>query len=77
MKAALIFLNGYYDLHHLGFYRSEIESAVENHLPLICADGGIRIFDLLNRRGERRLIPDVLIGDMDSVSDRDYKPLPQ
>ena len=69
MKAALIFLNGYYDLRYLGFYRSEIENAVKNRFPLICADGGIRIFDELNRHGETPLIPDVLIGDMDSVSE--------
>ena len=77
MKAALIFLNGYYDTRHLDFYRQEIETALESRSPLICADGGIWIFDALNQCGERRLIPDVLIGDMDSVADRDYKPLPQ
>ena len=69
MKAALIFLNGYYDPRHLGFYRSEIETAVINCFPLICADGGIRIFDELNRRGGTPLVPDICIGDMDSVSD--------
>lgn len=67
MKASLIFLNGYYDLRYLNFYRSEIERAIENRFPLICADGGIRIFDELNRRSETRLVPDVHIGDMDSV----------
>ena len=77
MKAALIFLNGYYDTRHLGFYRQEIETAVENGFPLICADGGIRIFDELNRDTDRSLIPDVLIGDMDSIPHRGYKPLPQ
>ncbi len=66
MKAALIFLNGYYDSRHLDFYRSEIESAVENRFPLICADGGIRIFDELNRSGNVPVVPDVHIGDMDS-----------
>ena len=69
MKASLIFLNGYYDLRYLNFYRSEIERAIENRFPLICADGGIRIFDELNRRSETRLVPDVHIGDMDSVPD--------
>ena len=69
MKASLIFLNGYYDPRHIGFYRSEIKSAVENSFPLICADGGIRIFDELNRRGDTPLVPDICIGDMDSVSD--------
>ena len=67
MKSALIFLNGYYDTRHLDFYRQEIETALESCSPLICADGGIRIFDALNRCGEPRLVPDVLIGDMDSV----------
>lgn len=76
MKAALIFLNGYYDTRHLDFYRQEIETALESCSPLICADGGIWIFDALNQCGESQLIPDVLIGDMDSVADRGYKPLP-
>lgn len=73
MKTALIFLNGYYDMRRLDFYRSEIENAVENRFPLICADGGIRIFDELNRNSETQLIPDVLIGDMDSVSENATK----
>ena len=77
MKAGLIFLNGYYDTRHLDFYRQEIKTAVEKGFPLICADGGIRIFDELNRDTEWSLIPDVLIGDMDSVPHRGYKPLPQ
>ena len=77
MKAALIFLNGYYDTRHLNFYRQEIETAVENGFPLICADGGIRIFDKLNQGTDTSLIPDVLIGDMDSVRDRGCKPLLQ
>ena len=67
MKPALIFLNGYYDIRHLDFYRQEIEKAMESHSPLICADGGIRIFDELNQRGNTPLVPDVLIGDMDST----------
>lgn len=69
MKPALIFLNGYYDRRHLDFYRQEIGSAVKNRFPLICADGGIRIFDELNRHSETSIIPDVLIGDMDSVAE--------
>ena len=76
MKSALIFLNGYYDTRHLDFYRQEIETALESRSPLICADGGIWIFDALDQCGERQLIPDILIGDMDSVADRGYKPLP-
>lgn len=68
MEAVLIFLNGYYDTRYLDFYRQEIEDAIANRFPTICADGGVRIFDTLNRCGETRLIPDVLIGDMDSVA---------
>ena len=68
MKSALIFLNGYYDVRYLNFYRQEIENAVENRFPTICADGGVRIFDTLNQHAETRLIPDILIGDMDSVA---------
>ena len=77
MKPALIFLNGYYDARHLDFYRQEIGNAVENRFPLICADGGIRIFAELNRHSDASLVPDVLIGDMDSVPHRGCKPLPQ
>ena len=77
MKSALIFLNGYYDMRYLDFYRQEIENAAENRFLLICADGGIRIFDELNRQEGTPLVPDVLIGDMDSVSHRGSKPLLQ
>ena len=77
MRRALIFLNGYYNTRYPDFYRQEIENAVKNGSPLICADGGIRIFAELNRNTDRLLIPDVLIGDMDSISHRGYKPLPQ
>ncbi|MCG8621080.1 MAG: hypothetical protein MJE68_03625 [Proteobacteria bacterium] len=67
MESVFIFLNGYYDTRHLDFYRQEIVTALENRFPLICADGGIRIFDDLNRDTGTTLVPDVLIGDMDSV----------
>ena len=67
MKAATIFLNGYYDTRHLDFYQQEVVCGVNNSYPLICADGGIRIFDLLNKDAIKPIIPDVLIGDMDSV----------
>lgn len=73
MKPALIFLNGYYDIRHLDFYHQEIEKAVENRVPLICADGGIRIFDELNQRGDTPLAPDILIGDRDSTEEVETK----
>lgn len=68
MKTALIFLNGYYDTDQLDFYRKEIEIAVNNNYTLICADGGIRLFDLLNNDERNPIIPDILIGDMDSIA---------
>ena len=77
MESVLIFLNGYYDTQYLDFYRREIESAVEKYSPLICADGGIRVFAELNRYGDTPIVPDVLIGDMDSALHRDYKSLLQ
>lgn len=67
MKTASIFLNGYYDTRDLNFYRQEIVWAVNNKYPLICADGGIRIFELLKNDDAKPIIPDVKIGDMDSV----------
>lgn len=67
MKTATIFLNGFYDTRHLAFYRQEILCAMNCGFPLICADGGIRIFDLLNSDKKTPIIPDVHIGDMDSV----------
>ncbi|MXV82023.1 thiamine pyrophosphokinase [Candidatus Poribacteria bacterium] len=73
MRAALIFLNGYYDTRYLDFYRHEIETAVENGSPLICADGGIRIFDELNQDSDTTIVPDVLIGDMDSIPETTTK----
>ena len=67
MTAACIFLNGYYDTRYLDFYRQEIRDAAAKRTPLICADGGIRIFDALNRDANPPFVPDVLIGDMDSA----------
>jgi thiamine pyrophosphokinase len=68
MKSALIFLNGFYDHSNLAFYRKEIEKAIENDGYLICADGGLQIFDKLNESDEIKLTPDILIGDLDSVN---------
>lgn len=67
MRTATIFLNGYYDIRHLNFYGQEIAWAVKNCCPLICADGGVRIFDILNSSEREPIVPDVHIGDMDSV----------
>ena len=70
----LIFLNGYYDARHLAFYSQEIEVGVSQGSPLICADGGLRIFHQLNRHfGGTTYRPDILIGDLDSVADSETK----
>ena len=70
MKAALIFLNGYYDTRYLDFYRQEIECAMKKGYLLICADGGIQIFDELSQQEGETLTPDILIGDLDSIEGR-------
>lgn len=41
--------------------------AVEHSHPVICADGGLRIFTELNRICATEVFPDVLIGDLDSL----------
>ena len=66
MKSALIFLNGHYDLRYPQFYKGALTWAVANSYPLICADGGIRLFTGLNQISESQFFPNVLIGDLDS-----------
>ena len=68
MKLALIFLNGYYDFRHLEFYKEEIEWGLYHDYPLICADGGIRLFHELNQSLGERYSPNILIGDLDSCA---------
>ena len=67
MKAALIFLNGHYDLRYPQFYERALTWAAENSYPLICADGGIRLFTELNQINKSPVFPDVLLGDLDSL----------
>ena len=66
MNLALIFLNGYYDLRYPEFYKAEIEWGINHDYPLICADGGIRLFHELNQSLGERYSPNILIGDLDS-----------
>lgn len=68
-KTGLIFLNGFYDLDRLVFYRRVIQKATDCGYPLICADGGLRIFDVLNKAFNSNFRPTQLIGDLDSVAD--------
>lgn len=74
MKTALIFLNGYYNIRRLQFYQQEIETGRNNGATLICADGGIAIFDKLNQMDGIHHIPDFLIGDLDSINCVTTKP---
>ena len=67
MKTALIFLNGYYDLRNLDFYRIEIKTGIERGAVVLCADGGLCIFDELNKIDGPDFVPDILIGDLDSI----------
>ena len=69
MKSALIFLNGHYDLRYPQFYKAALTWAVENGHPLICADGGLRLFAELNQTNEVQFSPNVLIGDLDSLEE--------
>ena len=69
MKSALIFLNGHYDLRYPQFYMEALTWAVENSHPLICADGGLRLFTEINHISESQIFPDVLIGDLDSLEE--------
>ncbi len=69
MKSALIFLNGHYDLRYPQFYKGALTWAVENRHPLICADGGIRLFTELNQTNEVQFFPSLLIGDLDSFEE--------
>ncbi len=69
MKSALIFLNGHYDLRYPHFYEEALTWAAENSHPLICADGGIRLFTELNQTSKVQFCPNVLIGDLDSLEE--------
>jgi len=69
MKTALIFLNGHYDFRYPQFYREALRWAVENRHPLICADGGLRLFTDLNQTSDLPIFPNVLIGDLDSLEE--------
>lgn len=69
MKSALIFLNGHYDLRYPQFYRRALTWAMENRHPLICADGGLRLFTELSQTSDLPIFPDILIGDLDSLEE--------
>lgn len=69
MKSARIFLNGYYDHRYPEFYRQELLQAIEADHPVICADGGIRLFRHLSQTYGEQYHPNILIGDLDSFDE--------
>ncbi len=56
MKNYIIFVNGTYRTEHLAFYRRLCRSRIK-----VAADGGMKFFV------KARLVPDILIGDLDSL----------
>lgn len=69
MNSVLIFLNGHYDFRYSQFYKDALTRAAEHSHPVICADGGLRVFTELNRSYTTEVFPDVLIGDLDSLDE--------
>ncbi|MFQ6040991.1 MAG: hypothetical protein ACE5PV_09055 [Candidatus Poribacteria bacterium] len=67
MLTAFVFLSGFYDDRYYDFYRQQMENAKANKHLLICADGGLAIFQILNKDFGATLFPDIVIGDLDSV----------
>jgi len=66
-RKAKVFLSGFYDERYYEFYKRQIECARERKDFLICADGGLNIFQIVNERFGVELCPDVIIGDLDSA----------
>ena len=67
LRTAFVFLGGFYDDRYYDFYRQQIEDAKANKHLLICADGGLAIFQSLNEYFDTTFFPDIVIGDLDSV----------
>ena len=67
LRTAFIFLGGFYDNRYYEFYRQQIELAKANKHLLICANGGLTIFQTLNEYFDTIFFPDIVIGDLDSV----------
>jgi len=63
---ANIFLNGFYDFRYISFYKEKLD-AIDDNTKLLCADGGMKIFEKINKKFDTQIYPDVLLGDMDSV----------
>ena len=66
-RTASVFLGGFYDDRYYNFYKQQIEDAKANKHLLICANGGLTIFQTLNEYFDTIFFPDIVIGDLDSV----------
>ncbi|MBM3243155.1 thiamine pyrophosphokinase [Candidatus Poribacteria bacterium] len=67
LRTAFVFLSGFYDDRYYDFYRQQIEDAKANKHLLICANGGLAIFQSLNEYFDTTFFPNIVIGDLDSV----------
>jgi len=66
-QTACMLLGGFYDDRYYEFYRQQIEDAKANKHLLICANGGLAIFQILNECFDTVFFPNIVIGDLDSV----------
>lgn len=66
LRTAFVFLSGFYDERYYEFYKRQIEGARAHRHFLICADGGLNIFQIVNEQFGIEFCPDVVIGDLDS-----------
>ena len=69
LQTAYIFLGGFYDERYYAFYEQQIKDAKKYSHVIICADGGLNIFQIINERFTLALSPDIVIGDLDSVGE--------
>ena len=67
LRTACVFLSGFYDDRYYNFYKQQIEDAKANKYLLICANGGLTIFQTLNEYFDTVFFPNIVIGDLDSV----------
>lgn len=63
---ALVFLNGFYDYGQMDFYLEVIEKAGAEDV-LVCADGGVRIFQKIREKTGKEVRPYLVMGDFDTA----------
>jgi thiamine pyrophosphokinase len=65
-KRAVLFANGSFDIECIGMYESVLGEKITGDELIIAVDGGVRHVEKLG------LYPDVMLGDFDSISNKDY-----